>query len=189
MLNCLSETWCVSRASGQNSPRCTEFTSPRSRLWIRKHRSVCVVNLQRATASTQGCLYIHRFHTSVVLIIPLISPVNDRWEKLQLHHKITSTIFLCCREAADELRQCEDSTISTVWFRSWTLSLQTSAADQCFCSPGPSGRALTMALCSVKHDPVAFTWCSCGVWLPVCCVDSVHVLHRAASDAFSEDFS
>lgn len=34
------------------------------------------VNLQRAAASAQGYLYIHRFHTSLLLIIPLIRPVE-----------------------------------------------------------------------------------------------------------------
>lgn len=43
---------------------------------------LCGESSKRVAARTQGCFYIHCVYISVLLIIQLIGPVKDRWEKI-----------------------------------------------------------------------------------------------------------
>lgn len=72
MLNCFSGNWYVPPSQlGQPSPRCAEFTSPRTLNAESKNRNQFVLWIFKE--QRLGPLYAGSVHTSVLLIIPLMS--------------------------------------------------------------------------------------------------------------------
>lgn len=76
--------WKLIRAvvfSRRTSPQRTYISKESTRIWIRKHKSQLALWIFKESQRERGLAFTSTAFISVLLIITLISPENDRWEE------------------------------------------------------------------------------------------------------------